>query len=163
MRRLALFLLVLVFMQSIAHAQERAPDGQLGVGLHTRGLSVQYAFGPMIHAGLHAMVHYTTSEGAEAATVGAMPYVRVIHEGFVSPFVEAGVDLGFTSSKAGYTTTTQVTSAIVALVGLEWFVERTLGIYVAAELLNAQLSPVPTYTSFGVFYPRAGIEWYFGG
>ena len=163
------WLLLLLVAASTLHAQDtssasrRMPDAQFGVGLHTRGLAMQYAITSLVHAGVHATVNHTTSEGASATALGAMPFVKVIVDGFVSPFAELGVELAFTSSRAHWTTTTQWTTSIVALVGLEHYVARTLGVYVATELVNAQVDPVPTSLSLGVFHPRAGIEWFFGG
>lgn len=155
-------LLALLGASTTSAQQTAAPAGQLGVGLNTRGLSVQYAFSESVHAGVLAGINSTTSERTTVTVMGTRPYARVLLNRFVSPFVEVGLDVALVLNDATFSTTSQWSTALVAMVGLEHFAMRELGLYVAVELVNAQLDPEPTATSIGVFNPRGGIEWFFG-
>jgi hypothetical protein len=138
-----------------------APSSQFGIGVNTEGLSIQYALTPGVQIGLMATVASQSSNGASATYYGAAPYVRFLLEGVVNPFFEAGVSFAKASSGSSFVTESASTTSLFATFGLEYFINRNVGVFAAAQLLNLQLDPSPTVTTIGYFEPRAGIEYYF--
>jgi hypothetical protein len=144
-----------------AQAGGMAASSQFGIGVNTEGLSIQYALSPGLHIGLMATLASQTSDGASATNYGIAPYVRFLLEGTVNPFFEAGLALQRLESGSGLTAVSGTETSIFATFGLEYFITRNAGVFAAAQLLNLQVDPSPTVTTFGYFRPRVGVEWFF--
>lgn len=135
-----------------------APSGQLGIGV-SAGTSVaatiQYAINPAVQIG--AGVGYNKIEDVSRSAIEL--YGRFLFEGQVNPFVQAGIRLTSNSTTSLGVTTSSSTNFIFAGVGLEYFVNRNVGVYGMVDVLDIQLDP--SATSFGLSDSRIGLEWYF--
>jgi hypothetical protein len=156
----AIVALVLVGTASL-HAQGSiAPSSQLGIGVNTSGITLQYAISPSVQVGALATLLGVSSDGNSATYFGLAPYVRFLLEGTVNPIFDVGAE--FTKDPGlAIGDTNNTSTALFASFGLEYFINRNVGVFATAQLLYFQLDPSPTVVNFGYFRPRAGIEWYF--
>lgn len=154
-------LLVLGAVKASAQAGA-APSGQWGIGVVGSGdigATVQYAFSPSVQVGLGLSVDGRSVSGSSTTNYGTELYARFILEGKVNPIIQAGFRRTSTDVSSGTTTVSVETNQIYGAVGLEYFVNRNVGVYGTVELLALTFDP--SVTEYGIRNPRIGLEWYF--
>lgn len=143
---------LLLVSSSAARAQgSMAPSSQLGIGVNTGGMSIQYAISPAMHIGFGASLGLVSDTSGSVTRYGFGPYARFLFEGPINPFIEAGVSFADVGSTA---------IGLFGTFGLEYFVNRNVGLFAATTIIEFQLSP-RVVTSFGIQSGRAGAEWFF--
>lgn len=173
---IALVPMMMLVLATDAMAQKGmvAPESQLGIGVNTSGASVQYAFTPSIQAGVMLAIASTSTDGGSVTGFSFDPYLRVLFEGPINPFVEAGVSIqSTTTSPDGGVEVSESTTALFAGFGLEYYVTRNVGFFGTVQLLSLDLSRSSKsgsvtldgqkQTTIGIVGGRAGVEYYFGG
>lgn len=135
-----------------------APSSQLGVGVNVGagvGAKIQYAINPSFQIG--GGLSFASNSGG--STTGIEAYVRFLLEGQVNPIIQAGFTT--TSQKIdGAITNPAAVSGLYGGVGIEYFINRNVGVYGLVNILELQLDP-SSVTTFGIMSPRLGLEWYF--
>jgi hypothetical protein len=138
---------------SSASAQSVAPSSQLGIGVNTSGMTVQYAITPGIHVGAAAALVFQSGDNS-STSLEIGPYARFLLEGTVNPFIQAGISI----AKAG---DGDAQTSLYAAFGLEYFINRNTGVFAGTRVINIPFqkgSPI----SFGITtLAAAGVEWFF--
>lgn len=135
------------------HAQAGvAPSSQLGVGVTTNGpaATVQYAISPSLILG--AGLSYANSDGN--SSTGIEVFGRFLLEGTVNPIIQVGFQ---NRSISGASTSA---SSLYGALGMQYFMNRNVGIYGLVNLLDLPLETGGKAT-FGLVATRMGLEWYF--
>ncbi len=165
-------------VEASAQAGAVAPDGQFGIGFNVSnaggGVSAQYAFSPSIHAGVGlGLVSASQEDVASATQISIGPYLRVLLEGPINPFLQAGVNIGSNSvDPEGPTeSVTESRTNLYLAFGLEYFATRNIGIFAAVTLLDMDLSrsqssggvsvDEPKETAIGIGRTHVGLEYFF--
>ncbi len=130
-----------------------APSSQFGIGAGTSGAQLQYAISPSFQIGSNVGLNITSPAVGDAiTTITIEPYARLLFEGVVNPFIQAGISIVSASS----TTNT----SLYAAPGLEYFFSRNVGVFGLVGLLNIPFQDGATKV-FGITGGAVGVEWYF--
>lgn len=153
----AAFVLMVVSADAVRAQGTIAPSSQLGIGVNTGGFQLAYAISPAIHIGTNLGI--TATDGSTG--IGISPYFRWLFEGTVNPLVQVEFNIGINSTSVGDSSVSNTETGLGLLFGLEYFINRNVGVYAAANLLNLDFVEPEMVTTFGYFAPRVGVEWFF--
>jgi len=143
-----------------ALGQTSSPSQQLGIGIATDGGQIQYAVSSNLHVGLAATFLAETGD-AGGSSFALTPYVRFLFNGFVHPYVSAGIVVVKRSAL-------DATEFAFGTFGLEYFFNANAGLFAEVPIVRIPFqSGNSTLIGFESGSPnpiagRMGIEWYFG-
>jgi hypothetical protein len=130
-----------------------APSGQLGIGIGTNGAEIIYALSPGFFIGANAaLIIQSGDNGQTSLEIG--PFARMLFEGTVNPFIQAGISI----SKVGEG---DANTSLYAAFGLEYFVSRNIGVYGMLPILDVPFKSGSAITVGINNFGAVGVEWFF--
>lgn len=156
---------------SFCSLKAQSPDQQFGVGTNVSmggftgdgfssvgAITGAYAFTPSIHVGTGLILAFDD----DYTTIGIAPYGKFLLKGtkdFV-PFILGQLSILKVNMDTPNDKSKRTNASLFIGGGAEYFASKNLGVYGALGIVNVGLNNESSST-FGLFAPTVGIEWFF--